>query len=276
MPANPRSGFVPVVDGKLYFEAAGSGPAIVFIHAAIADRRMWNREFDLYSKDRTVVRYDVRGLGRSPAATSAYSDVDDLRALLEHLQIAKATIVGCSNGGRIALDFALENPGRVSALLLVAAGVSGFTLELAPEGKSVFESDNARSAKIPADWKAGRREEALEGLRGYWASAQAGANVDLVRTMMRENAGEIFSDASASHSRSLEPPAAGRLRSIGVPTIVLQGDRDEPGMTYITGYIAREIPHAKLVSVAGADHLVNMSRPAEFDKALRELLGRAH
>jgi 3-oxoadipate enol-lactonase len=274
MTATSKSGLAPVPGGQLYFESAGQGPAIVFIHAAIADRRMWNREFELYAKDRTVVRYDVRGLGRSPPATDAYSDVDDLRSLLEYLKIPSATIVGCSNGGRIALDFALEHPHTVNALLLVAAGVSGFDLELAPEGKPVFEEDMARSSKIPAAWAAGRKDEALEALRQYWTSAQEGANAELVRTMMRENAGEIFSDASARHNRALDPPAAARLKSIQVPTVVLQGDRDEPSMTFISRYVAREIPHARFVPVPGADHLVNLSRPTEFDRALRELLGR--
>jgi 3-oxoadipate enol-lactonase len=275
MPAAPSSGFVPVSDGTLYYEVAGTGSPIVFIHAAIADRRMWNREFEVYAKDGTTVRYDVRGLGRSPPASTSYSDVEDLGALLEHLRIPSATIVGCSNGGRIALDFALENPGMVRSLLLVAPGVSGFGLELAPDGKPVFENDMARSAKIPAAWTAGRHDEALEALGAYWTSAQEGASVELVRTMMRENAGEIFTDASASHNRALDPPAAGRLKSIRIPTVVLQGDRDEPSMTYISRFIAGEIPGARLVPVPGADHLVNLSRPAEFDRALRALLLRS-
>jgi pimeloyl-ACP methyl ester carboxylesterase len=244
----------------------------VFIHAAIADRRMWNREFVAYAKDRTVVRYDVRGFGRSPPALTGYSDVDDLRALLAHIGVRAATLVGCSNGGRIALDFAVEHPDKVTGLLLVSPGVSGFTAEHAPEGKPVFEQDGARSAKIPGAWKAGRKQEALEALREYWTAAQEGANLELVRTMMRENAEEIFTDSSASHNRTPDPPAVGRLGSISAPTLVLLGDRDEPSMTFIVRTVVRGISHAKLVPVPGADHLVNLSRPADFDKALRQLL----
>jgi 3-oxoadipate enol-lactonase len=274
MASQERSGFLPVPEGKLYYESAGEGPAVVFIHAGIADRRMWNREFVAYRRDRTVVRYDVRGFGRSDPATAEYSDVDDLRALLAHLGIRNATLVGCSNGGRLALDFVVENPDKVTGLLLVSPGLSGFTAEHAPDGKPVFEQDGQRSAKIPEAWKEGRKDQALEGLREYWTAAQEGANLDLVRTMMRENAGEIFTDSSASHNRSPEPPAVSRLGSISVPTVVLLGDRDEPSMTYIVRTIVRGIPHAKLIPVPGADHLVNLSRPAEFDRALRQLLKR--
>lgn len=272
MASQERTGLLPVPGGSLYYEATGKGPAIVFIHAAIADRRMWNREFALYAKDHTVVRYDVRGFGRSPAASTEYSDVDDLRALLEQIGIRTATLVGCSNGGRIALDFAVEHPEKVARLLLVSPGVSGFTAEHAPDGQAVFEQDGARSAKIPGAWKAGRKEEALEALREYWTAAQVGANRELVRTMMRENAEEIFTDASASHNRSPDPPAVSRLGSIASPTVVLLGDRDEPSMTFIVRTVVQGIPRAKLVPVPGADHLVNLSRPAEFDKALRQLL----
>jgi 3-oxoadipate enol-lactonase len=275
MAREERSGVLPVSGGKLYYEASGHGPAVVFIHAAIADRRMWDREFAAYAKDHTVVRYDVRGLGRSPPASHEYSDVADLHALLAHLGVRRATLVGCSNGGRIALDFAVEHPTEVAGLLLVSPGVSGFTAEMAPDGVAVFEADGQRSAKIPAAWKAGRKEEAIEGLREYWTAAQQGANVELVRTMMRENADEIFSDSSASHNRAPDPPAARRLGSISAPTIVLLGDRDEPSMTFIVRAIVRGIPRAELISVPGGDHLVNLSRPAEFDKALRRLLQSA-
>lgn len=272
MSTQARTGFATVAGGRIFYEVAGAGSAIVFIHAGIADRRMWDRELDLYAREHMAVRYDVRGFGRSPAATAEYSDVDDLRALLAQLHLGSATLVGCSNGGRIAIDYAVENPGRVNALLLVSPGVSGFTADLEPEGKPVFEQDNANSAKIPAAWKAGRHEEAQELLREYWASAQEGATLDLVRTMIRENSAEIFSEASGSHSRAIDPPAVGRLGSVTAATLVLLGDRDEPGMSYIVHTVVGGIPHARLVPVPGADHLVNLSRPAEFDRALHELL----
>src|SRR5579862_7722795 len=118
-----RSGLLPVSGGRLYYETSGRGPAIVFIHAAIADSRMWAREFALFANDRAVVRYDVRGFGRSSPATSPYSDVADLLAVLDAAGVETAAVVGCSAGGRIGLDFALTHPRRVERLMLVAAGV---------------------------------------------------------------------------------------------------------------------------------------------------------
>jgi pimeloyl-ACP methyl ester carboxylesterase len=122
---------------------------------------------------------------------------------MRHLRLEPATLVGCSIGGRIVIDFALEHPESVRALLLVAPGLSGWTPSLDPEGQAVYDRDMARSAEISATWSAGRHEEAMERLRAYWCSAQVGANLELVRQMMRENAQEIFTDASARHNREL-------------------------------------------------------------------------
>lgn len=272
MTVHEQSGFLPVSAGKLYHERAGQGPAIVFIHAAIADRRMWNREFATYSNDHTVVRYDVRGFGRSPPATEPYSDADDLRALLSHLGIHSTILVGCSNGGRIALDFAVEQPNAVAGLVLLSPGVAGFTADHAPDGKPVFEEDGVRSSKISKAWNEGHMEEALAALQQYWASAQEGANIELVRTMMKENANEIFTESSARHNRSPTPPAISRLGSISAPALVLLGDHDEPTMTYIVRTVVQGLPHGKLVPVPGADHLINLSRPTDFDHAVQQLL----
>lgn len=266
-------GPLEVPGGKIAYDAAGSGDPIVFIHAAIADRRMWEREFEVFAKGHRLIRYDTRGLGQSPPARESYSDIEDLRALHEALRLGSATLVGCSNGGRLALDFALAHPSAVRALLLVAPGLSGFDGSSDPEGQPDFEADGKRSNEIFEAWAAGRKDEALERLCMYWCSRQTGENLDLVRRMLRENANEIFTDESAKHSRPLEPPAIERLRSVRVPTRILYGDHDEPTVGWIAHRIATEVPGAVFVSATDADHLVNLSRPDLFDDALRSLLG---
>jgi len=274
MTSPPPSGWLDVTGGKLWYETAGRGPPILFLHAAIADRRQWDREFARYAPTHTVVRFDVRGLGRSPPATAPYSDVEDVAALVRHLRLAPAVVVGCSNGGRLALDFALEHPESVRGLLLLANGLSGWGPEMDPEGEPVYRSDMARSAGIGEAWKAGRSEEALAKLREYWCSATPAPARPLVEAMMRENAGEIFTDASARFAQPIARPAATRMGEIRVPTRILYGDRDEPTMGYIVGRTAKGIPGAIYEPVPGADHLINLSQPAAFDRALLDLLGR--
>src|SRR5208282_398021 len=122
-PVVPRMLEVP--GGKMAYEEGGRGRPVVLLHEGIADRRMWNREFALLARDHRVVRYDLRGYGSSAPATSKYSPVRDLVALLDHLRVARPLIVGPSMGGKIALDLTLAYPERVGALLLIAPGYSG-------------------------------------------------------------------------------------------------------------------------------------------------------
>lgn len=244
----------------------------MFVHAGIADHRQWNREFERYAPRALVVRYDRRGFGRSPPAKAEYDDTEDLAALIRHIGPEPAVVVGCSNGGRMAIDLAMEHPDLVRSLLLVAAGISGFDADLAPEGKEDYERDGTRMKPIYDAWKAGRHEEALEGMRQYWCSATTGANLELVRDMLRDNAEEIFTDVSANFSAPPKVPAVKRLDTLRARSIVLQGDRDEPTMIHIGRWLGHHLPGTRYVPVAGADHLINLSKPAMFDATLETLL----
>ena len=107
------SGTVPVQGGKLYYEVKGEGHPLVLIHAGFLDRRMWDEQFELFSNSYKVVRYDVRGFGRSTKAETKFSDFEDLHALLQHLKLDKVYIIGVSNGGRIAIDFTTSYQNQV-------------------------------------------------------------------------------------------------------------------------------------------------------------------
>lgn len=272
MPADPISGFLEVSGGKIYFERAGSGPAIFFVHAAIADSRMWEREFRALSEGHTVVRYDVRGLGKSPPATAPYSNLEDLLALLKHLETGPAVIVGCSNGGRMAIDFTLTNPSQVRGLLLVAPGLTGWRPVHSPEIDEILKEGQKVSDRATVAWAQGRKDEALDILRNFWCPAVEGENLELVKRMMKDNEVEILTDASALHDEGISPPSAGRLGFIMAPTVVLYGDRDAPAARYLAESVASGIRGARLNMIPGADHLVNLSKPGAFDVALRSLL----
>lgn len=267
--------WLDVPDGRLAFERKGSGAPIIFLHAGIVDRRVWDREFHARSASAQVVRYDRRGFGQSPPGLTSFSEIDDLAALFRHLALGPAVLVGNSMGGGLAIDYALEHPADVRGLLLIAPSLSGWTPQRDPEGQATYDRDFARSAGISAAWKAGRREEALELLRAYWASGCEGAARAAVERMLRDNVEEAFTERSGSNARPIDPPAVDRLGSIAVPSIVLLGDRDEPTMEFIDRRIARGIPGATFVPVRGGDHLINLSRPEAFDRGLDEVQARA-
>ena len=268
--AAPQTLTVP--GGTLAYEEAGHGPPVILLHEGIADRRMWNREFLLLAHDHHVVRYDLRGYGGSTPATSPYSPVGDLSALVDHLHLEHPLIVGPSMGGKIALDLALAHPEKVGGLLLIAPGYSGMDYDHVPGGKATFERDERLSRAAADAWTAGNLEEATEHLRQLWASALSGTGLELFRTMVRENAKEVFEERSGQFERREGAPAAGRLGEIRVPTLLLVGDRDNPAMPHLANFLARGIPGAEVEVVPGADHLLNLSRPEAFDTALSRIL----
>jgi len=263
---------LPVAGGHLAYETAGRGLPVLFLHSVIADSRMWDREIPRYSAKYQTIRFDLRGFGGSSPASAPFSYVEDLKSLISHLHVQRPYLVGSSMGGALAIDFALENPGMVRGLFLVAPGLSGgFKPPFDPEEQVAFDYDDRKSQEVAQSWSKGDASTAFELLRKLWCSALEGSSLELFRRMVEENALEVFEDRSAKNAEAT-PPAAGRLAAIKVPATILAGDRDNPSMEFFAKRIVRSIPGARLVKIPGADHLVNLSRPAAFDGALESAL----
>ena len=263
------SGTVPVEGGKLYYEAKGEGHPIVLIHAGFLDRRMWDEQFELFSNRYKVVRYDVRAFGRSSKADK-FSDFEDLHALLQHLRLDKVYLVGVSNGGRIAIDFTTQYPNQVDGLVLVGAGVSGRKTS-DPEEDHFWKEFDKQMAPQEDLIKQGKLKEAVEMDVNTWAAAQNPESRKKIMMIALENA-HVQVDNPWKHQVSPDPPSYKRLSEISVPTLVIIGDRDVRGMQFIADDLHSKIPASKKMVVQGADHIVNMSRPEEFNKAVLEFL----
>lgn len=125
----PKIGFINVDNAQIYYEEMGTGKPLVMIHGGLLDRRMWDDQFAVFAGSYRVIRYDARGHGLSKAPSGTYSHHEDLKKLLDALKVERAAIMGLSMGGYIAIDFALAYPDRVSALVLVAPGLTGYDFE---------------------------------------------------------------------------------------------------------------------------------------------------
>jgi 3-oxoadipate enol-lactonase len=265
-PPSAAEGFVALPDGgRLYYEAKGSGPAVVLIHGGQLDRRMWDGQFDTLARAHRVIRYDVRGFGRSPPGPGAgFRSYEDLGALLDSLGVARTSIVGLSLGGRIAVDFAIAHPERVERLVLLAPGVSGYPWS---------REDTAWSAAMERAVRA-RDTVAVTDLwlrSPYMAPAMENpALAPRLRELSLANSGAFL---RASMGRELEPPAFGRLRELRAPVLVVVGTRDDPDIRTIVDSIAAQAPHARRLVLPGAGHMLNMERPAEVTRAVVEFLG---
>ena len=251
--------------GRLYFEAAGDGPAVALIHAGLWDSRIWDDQFGALAGGHTVVRYDLRGFGRSSRFDAPFSARDDLAELMGFLGLERAALVGASIGGSLAIDFTLERPGMVSALIPVASGLSGDDTPDPEELVPVFEQAEAAAS-------AGDLERARDLELGVWTPPGDDPEVDRrIRDIAMENRHELELDW-ANLSRRLDPPAAGRLGEIAVPTLVVVGDRDIAVMDVIADKLVAGIPGARKAVIGGADHLPNMRRPEEFNRLVRDFL----
>ncbi len=124
---------------QIHYERAGAGFPVIFLHAGIADSRMWEPQISAFAKHFDVVRPDKRGFGSSELPPMSWSPVEDLLALINGLGLKPAHLVGCSMGGAVAIDFALDHPDRISKLVLVGSAIGGFTFR--PEHAQVFALD---------------------------------------------------------------------------------------------------------------------------------------
>lgn len=272
MHAPDSAKYLEVKGGKIAYDVAGpvNGHSIILIHEAIADRRMWNRELRNLAKHYRVLRFDLRGYGSSSPAEKEFSYVDDLNALIEHLDIKRPLLVGASIGGRIAIDFVVAHPGIVRGLLLISPGFSGMDYPMFPEG--VFEVDEKASKAAYDAYAIGNFDAAFEHLRGLWGAALEGKNLQLFRTMVYDNASEVFQERSEQHELPVGTKAATQLAKLNVPLLVLVGDKDNPAMPHVARYLADHVPHAKMKLVPGADHLLNLTAPRAFDEAVEEMM----
>lgn len=244
----------------LVYERAGSGDAIVFIHGAFLDRRQWNREFVRFKDGFTVVRYDQRAHGESALPTEPASPVDDLFALLDELKIQRATLVGLSSGSRIALDAALARPERVTRLVMAGPAISGYVSKERP----AFAGDLGAALKA-ADYK-----KATEILLATPVYATPDASRDLVKTMLTGN--ERMWTLDPKSIRPEARPALDRLEEVKVPTLILVGERDLADSHEQAKLLASRIKGARLVMLPEGGHLLNLTSPDPFEKALREFL----
>ncbi|HEY6104281.1 MAG TPA: alpha/beta hydrolase, partial [bacterium] len=189
-----RSGFAPIGNARLYHEAAGAGPPFVMIHAGVADSRQWNNEFAHFASRWRVIRYDMRGYGKSEPAEGEFSHLGDLLALLDHLGVGDpAVMMGCSMGGGLAMDFALAHPSRTRALIMVDAGPRGLKLDV-PTPPAFAEAEKA--------YNAGQLDLVAELETQIWFDGM-GRRPDQVNQSMRRLAYEMNRTALAHEAKHL-------------------------------------------------------------------------
>jgi 3-oxoadipate enol-lactonase len=265
-----ESGLAPINNARIYYEMAGEGQPFVMIHAGVADHRQWNNEFAYFANRFRVLRYDMRGYGKSEPVEGEFSHLQDLTALLDYLHIEEPIIImGCSMGGGIAMNFALTQPSRVKALIMVGSAPTG--LELDVPGVAKFE-------EVEKAFQAGDLDLVSELETQIWFDGQ-GRTPDRVNQEMRQLVYEMNRIALAHEVKELgkrlpdtETPAVERLSELRIPVLAIIGDRDTPYIQAAGDYMLEKIPSIQKVVIEDAAHLPNMEHPEKFQRIVNKFL----
>ena len=248
---------------ELYREVAGEGPPVVLVHAGICDSRMWDPQWETFSRAHRVVRYDMRGFGRSPLVPGRYSPPGDLIALLDELALGPAALVGASMGGGISLQVAVARPDLVSALVLVGTGVRGH--DWSEYVTRAWEEEEAAVERDDLD-------AAVEVNVRTWVDGpdRSPEQVDpevraRVAEMQRRAFELLLPVGDAAQEEPLVLDVGERLGEISVPTLVVVGDHDAGDMHVIAERLEREIGATRM-TIEGAAHLPSLEKPHEFDE----------
>jgi pimeloyl-ACP methyl ester carboxylesterase len=264
------SGFAQSGDAQIYYETAGVGQPLIMIHAGVADSRQWDAAFAYFTERMRVVRYDLRGYGKSVPVDGEFSHMGDLIALLAHLELHEPLVImGCSMGGGLAMDFALMHPSRVQALIMVDAGPSGLELDV---------ETPAKFAEAELAYQAGDLDRVAELETQIWfdgmnrTPSQVNQAMRALAYTMNRHALSLDAQGLGKRLPDTPTPAAERLTELDIPVLVIVGAQDTPYMLAAAEHMVQHIRSARKVIIEDAAHLPNMDQPDEFLRVVTAFL----
>lgn len=263
-----KSGTAKVNGTELYYEVSGDGQPLVLVNGSSLDLRMWDEQIKDFAAGYQVIRYDLRGIGKSAIPTDNFSHSRDIYHLLKHLGIEKATVIGLSFGGAFAIDFALEHAEMTDALIVASSTLSSLRDEYL-QGLSVLSAIACESGAA----------QAIDELMSN-AAFVAPENVAAwrkTREILLDNA-HIF-ETGFPLIRFWQPPQVSLdegISKIAAPTLIIVGEKDAPIIHEIASDLEKNISGAKKVVIKNAGHMVNLEKPSEFNRIVLDFLDESY
>jgi pimeloyl-ACP methyl ester carboxylesterase len=268
----PISAYMEIEGKQLYYEVAGEGEPLVLAHAAFLDSGMWDGQWQEFSQHYRVVRYDMRGFGKSDPLQAPTSRRAELDTLLNHLEIDAAYLVGCSLGGEVMLDFMLEHPQKVKGLVTVNSAPSGFEMQGSPPAEivemidAIQKRDLARVSEMQMRvWIDGPYRQPHE------VDPAVRQRAAQMNQMPVRNFTWVVADMQPADP--LTPPAVQQLQNVHMPTLVVVGSLDSPEVLRAADVMVAGIEGAQKAVIEGAAHIPSMEKPAEFNRVVLDFLG---
>jgi pimeloyl-ACP methyl ester carboxylesterase len=252
---------------RLRYRDAGGGPAVVLLHGWTLDLEIWDPQAAELARELRVIRLDRRGFGCSGGMPDAAADAGDLEALLDHLHVAQAALVGMSQGARAAIGFALRHPGRVSGLVLDGAPADTAGSATGDEEEISF-----------GEFRSLAQSGGLDAFRAAWLrhplmrlhARDAGTEALLAQVIARYPGRDLLAPAAAPAA----PIDARALARLSVPVLVLNGELDTRRRRLAGDGLCRLLPRVERALVPGAGHLANLDNPAAYNEIIRSFLRR--
>jgi pimeloyl-ACP methyl ester carboxylesterase len=261
---------------RLYYEEAGEGVPVVFVHEFAGDHRSWEAQVRYFGRRHRCIAYNARGYPPSdaPVDVSSYSQVRaaaDIGAVLDAAAIERAHVVGLSMGAFATLHFGLDHPQRAPSLVLAGIG---------------YGAEKAREAEFRAQAEAAARGFESQGSRAFAeVYGESAARVQLQAKDPRgwremvDWLGEHDPQGAANTMRGVQARRPSlydledRLRRLALPTLIVAGDEDDqtlkPGI-----FLKRTIPASGLLVLPKTGHTINLEEPAAFNCALAEFFAQ--
>jgi pimeloyl-ACP methyl ester carboxylesterase len=252
---------------RIHHERSGTGPALVLIHAGVADSRMWDPQVSALEKHFDVIRADTRGFGKSELPPEPWSSSRDVVGLMDELGVKRAHLIACSIGGSAAIDIAIEHADRVSRVVLVSSGVGG--MDFGTKYDELF-------LEVEAADKAGDLVGINEAEMRLWLDGPRRLH-GYVKQPLRDlfldmNGLSLGNDFTSAPRQAITPPAVGRLGEIKAPTLVVIGDEDLPTIMDAADLLMSSVPNVRKAVIHDAAHLPNLEHPEEFNRVVLDFL----
>jgi pimeloyl-ACP methyl ester carboxylesterase len=248
---------------KLFVKTFGNGVPLLFLHSSLLTSEMWNNQMDYFSGKYQTITFDFCGHGKSGLPKGAYSDYDDLMAIIEKKNLDKIVLAGCSYGGSVAIDFAIKYPENISKLILISPAVNGYSYPLRLTFETIKNFRNVKKYGI-------EKSVALFIKNKYWNYFVPENNLELFKNVFIEN--RNFYNGNYNKKYILKPAAIKRLSEINVDVLLITGDNDSSFNKDVSKKLKEQIKNIKFCEIKECGHLPNMEKNEEVNKIIEEYL----
>jgi pimeloyl-ACP methyl ester carboxylesterase len=263
-------GFLEVKKNLIHYKVAGNGEAILLIHGGYLNLEMWDNQVeDFVARGYQVIRFSDLGHGQTQTFNEECYGHEIIDALLNHLSVQKAHIIGLSWGSMLGVDYSLNKPNKVDKLVLVSPGLNGwdyFQDSVAEQNylkrRVAIENNDIRKAVdlFYKNWVVGPRRSEIE-----------------LDEVFKEKAKKMIEHTMTNHwsaewSKLDSVKAIHRLTEINTPTLIINGDQDASDILSISEIYDKDIPQSKIITFKNSAHSISLEKPLLFNKTVIQFL----